>query len=75
MNKKFRNGKERRQAYWRYEIALYRGDEIIDTGTIEEVADRRGVQKLTIHYYLMPIAAKRAAARKDKSTGLVAVRI
>lgn len=75
MNKTFVNGREPRQGYWRYEIALYRGDDIIDTGTVAEIADRRGVQKLTIYYYLQPIAGKRADGRKNKSTGLRAVRI
>lgn len=75
MNKTFVNGREPRQKYWGYEIALYRGEEIIDTGTIQEIAERRGVQKLTIYYYLMPVAGKRADSRKDKRTGLRAVRI
>lgn len=74
MNKTFINGREPRREYWKYEIALYRGDEIIDSGTVEEIADRRGVQKLTIYYYLMPIASKRADSRKNKNTGLRAVR-
>lgn len=71
----FINGREPRRQYWKYEISLYRGDEMIDSGTIEEIADRRGVQKLTIYYYLMPIANKRADSRKNKSTGFRAVRI
>jgi hypothetical protein len=75
MNKTFKNGVEPRQAYWRYEIMLYRGEDVIDQGTIEEIANRRGVQKLTIYYYLQPIAAKRAATRKRSDRGLVAVRV
>ena len=66
---------EPRAAYWRYQVALYRGDEQIDTGTIEEVADRRGVQKQTIYFYTTPTGQARAAARKDKRYGLVAVRL
>jgi hypothetical protein len=30
---------------WRQDIALYRGDELIDSGTIKEIAERRGVAK------------------------------
>lgn len=75
MNKTFVNGREPFQGYWNYEIALYRGDDIIDTGTVKEIADRRGVQKLTIYYYLMPVAGKRADSRKNKTAGLRAVRI
>ena len=37
---------------WNYEIALYRGDEIIDTRTIKQIAERRGVRKDTIRWYL-----------------------
>lgn len=75
MNRTFKNGREPFQGYWNQEIILYRGEEIIDQGTVKEVAERRGVQKLTIYYYMQPVAAKRAAMRKDKSSGLVAVRV
>lgn len=75
MNKTFNNGREPFRVYWNYEIMLYRGEDVIDQGTVREIAERRGVQKLTIYYYLQPVAAKRAAARKGKSSGLVAVRI
>lgn len=74
-NKNFINGREPFQGYWKYEISLYRGDDIIDSGTIQEIAERRGVQKLTIYYYLMPIAGKRADSRRDKAAGLRAVRL
>lgn len=73
MNKTFKNEKEPIRGYWRWTISLYRGEEIIDTGTIKEIAERRKVQKLTIYYYCQPIAAKRAAMRKNKETGLTAV--
>jgi hypothetical protein len=33
------------RSWWRQDIALYRGDELIDSGTIKEIADRRGVAK------------------------------
>lgn len=75
MNKTFVGGREQYRQYWNYEIALYRGDDIIDTGTIKEIAERRGVQKLTIYYYLMPVASKRADSRKNSQAGLRAVRI
>lgn len=63
------------QGYWNYEIALYRGDTLIDSGTIREVAERRGVRKMTIYYYMMPVAGRKADTRKNKATGLRAVRI
>lgn len=73
-NKTFIKGREPMREYWKYEIALYRGEDIIDTGTVQEIAERRGVQKLTIYYYLQPIASKRADSRVSKTTGLRAVR-
>jgi hypothetical protein len=33
------------RSWWRQDIALYRGDELIDGGTIKEIAERRGVAK------------------------------
>jgi hypothetical protein len=73
MNKKFKNGSEPYSKAWNYEIALYRDDQIVDTGTIKEIAERRGCQKATIRYYLTPAGHRRAARRKRN--GVIAVRI
>lgn len=56
-----------------YEIVLYQGEEVIDQGTVKEIAERRGVQKRTIRYYLTPAGGRRADARK--SAGIRAVRV
>lgn len=58
------------QTWWSREVVLYKGDDIVDQGTIKEVAERRGVQKRTIYYYTMPAGHRRAARRK--TSGLVA---
>lgn len=42
------------------EYALYKGDEFIDLGTIEELAERMGVAPKTIRYYQTPIYKKKA---------------
>lgn len=55
------------KSYWRQQIVLYRGEEIIDTGTIKEVAERRGVRKDTLYWGLMPTAERRKARAKDQS--------
>lgn len=55
------------KSYWRQEIVVYRGDEVIDTGTIKEVAERRNVRKDTLYWGLMPTAARRKAKCKDQS--------
>jgi hypothetical protein len=60
---------------WNYEVTLYRGDEIIDSGTIKEIAERRGVRKDTIRWYLTGAGLRRADARKDQSRSIRAVRI
>jgi hypothetical protein len=60
---------------WNYEVTLYRGDTIIDTGTIKEIAERRKVQKRYIKWLLTGAAARRADIRKDQSRALRAVRI
>lgn len=49
---------------WNYEIVLYKGDDVIDQGTVREVAERRGVRKDTIRYYLTPAGHRRADRRK-----------
>lgn len=63
------------RSFWRHEVALYRGDEMIDTGTVKEIAERRGVRKDTIYWYLTGAGQRRADARKDQSRSMRAVRI
>ncbi len=62
-------------ATWAYEVALYKGDELIDSGTVKEVAERRGVRKATIVWYLSRRAHNRADNAKNGSNGIRAVRI
>lgn len=59
--------------WWNLEVTLYRGDEIVDFGTVKELAERRGVHKRTIYWLTMPTAQRRAASRKDPSKALVGV--
>jgi hypothetical protein len=63
------------RSWWRQDIALYRGDELIDSGTIKEIAERRGVRKDTIWWYLTGAGRRRADRRKDQSKAVRAVRI
>ena len=60
---------------WGYEIALYRGDDLVDTGTIKEIAERRGVQKRTIYWMTMPTAERRKDKFKNQNKVLRAVRV
>jgi hypothetical protein len=62
------------RSWWRQEIALYRGDELVDSGTIKEIAERRGVRKDTIRWYLTGAGHRRADKRKDQSQAVRAVR-
>ena len=41
------------------EYALYKGDEFIDLGTIQEIAKREGVKPKTILYYKTPAYKKK----------------
>jgi hypothetical protein len=59
---------------WNWEVTLYRGDDIIDTGTIKEIAERRCVRKDTIRWYLTGAGHRRADNRKDQSRSMRAVR-
>ena len=71
MNKK----PEPYRQFWNYEIALYRGEELIDSGTIKEIAERRTVRKDTIYWYTTAAGHRRADKRKDQSQAVRAVRI
>lgn len=41
------------------EYALYKGDELIMIGTVEEIAKHQGVKESTIHFYHSPTYKKR----------------
>lgn len=48
------------------DYALYKGDELLDMGTAEEIAARRGVKPETIYYYATSQYRKR---RRNSKTG------
>lgn len=43
--------------------ALYKGDTFADMGTLQEMADRRGIKPETLYYYSMPAQLKRIKRR------------
>ena len=49
------------------EYALYKGDDVIAVGTIQEIAAKTNVKPDTIRFYTSPAYEKRLAARKDKN--------
>ena len=54
---------------------ILRGDELIGTGTIREIAECRGVRKNTIRWDLTEAGHRRADNRKDQSRSMTVVRI
>lgn len=57
----------------RKEVTLYRGEEVIATGTIKELSEQRKVTPEYIYWLTMPFASRRAAGRKDPSRAIVGV--
>lgn len=51
--------------YGNEEYALYKGEEFIEIGTLQELAELRGVQLKTIKFYLTPMYQKKIAERKN----------
>lgn len=58
----------------KYEIAMMHGDQVIDQGTIAEVAARRKVQPETIRFYLTRAYERRLAKRKNLDNSITVVR-
>lgn len=56
---------------WQREITLYRGEEIVGVGTIESLAEERGVSCKYMEWLTTPTAARRANGSPDH---LIAVR-
>ena len=48
------------------EYALYKGDELIGTGTVKELADKFGVKPSTIAYYHTPTYGNRTSESKGR---------
>lgn len=58
----------------KYEIAMMRGDQVVDQGTIAEVAARRKVQPETIRFYLTGAYERRLAKRVNLDNSITVVR-
>lgn len=52
--------------------SLYKGDEELAFGTIEEIAKKLGVQKRTIYFYTTPTYKKRRANSKNARIMVIA---
>ena len=52
------------------EYTIYKGEEIIDTGTAEELSKRLGIKRKSIYFYNSPAHKKR-----DKGNLMVAVKV
>ena len=48
------------------EYALYKGEECLAFGTIEEIAKQMGVKRKTIYFYTTPIYKKRCRKGKNR---------
>ncbi len=57
------------------EYALYKGEELLMIGTLEEIAVARGVQLNTIKFYLTPTYQRRIAKRKKPRNYLELVKL
>ena len=59
---------------FKYEYALYKGDEFIDIGTADYLAELLKVNRKTIQFLASPSALKRLD-KKEKSNAMICVRI
>lgn len=56
------------------EYALYKGEELLSIGTLEELAAERGVTPNTIYFYTKPVYQRRAR-KKGNSNRLFAIKL
>lgn len=57
------------------EVAVYKGDDMIATGTLTEVATQLKVNPETVYFYLTPAYQRRLAKRKTLDRSRTAVRL
>lgn len=50
------------------EYALYKGEECLAIGTIQEIAEQMNVKYRTIYFYTMPTYKKRCGKSKNRLT-------
>lgn len=46
------------------EYALYKGEELLEIGTIKEIAKKQGLRTATIRFYMSPTYMRRRAKSK-----------
>lgn len=49
-------------------VTLYRGDDVLFVGTLDECAEHLGVKRATIQFYLSPTYHRRVARREVRTT-------
>lgn len=59
----------------KYEIAIYRGDDLIDEGLLGECAERRKIQPETLRFYLTRAYERRLAKRRTLDRSITVVRL
>lgn len=57
--------------YPKKEYALYKGDNLLKIGTVEEIAEELGIKKETVSFYKSPAYSKRT--NPDRSLRLIAL--
>ena len=53
------------------EYALYKGDELLSIGTIQEIAKEQNVQERTVKFYKTRAYEKRIQSRKSKKAKIL----
>lgn len=57
------------------EYAMYKGEELLYIGTLEEIAKERGVLKDTIKFYTTPTYQRRITKRKNPRNYIMLTRL
>lgn len=57
------------------DYALYKGDEFVTLGSLQEVANYQGVKPTTISYLASKAYLKKLEKRKNSDSALIAIRI
>lgn len=57
----------------RVEYALYKGEELLAIGKVDEIAEQMGVKEKTIQYYQTPTWQKRCKKENSKRRVLIKI--
>jgi len=57
------------------EYVMYKGEDLLSIGTLDEIAEERGIDRETVRFYTTPAYGRRVAKRKNARNYITVTRM